>query len=159
MDELSVLTQAMKLEKEGKEFYLKAADSTDDAEAREMFRTLANDEVNHYSYIERQYNLRKDGKDWVPIPELDGVPSVDAGAPIFPRGKQAPGSLADKPNLEDSLLFGLGAEIKSYELYSQSAKQSKNPDAKQMFSKLAAAERGHFDTLMMRYESYFDYPR
>jgi rubrerythrin len=159
MDELSVLTKAMKLEMDGKAFYLMAAGISDDPETKEMFATLAEDEQHHYNYIERQLNQRKDGKDWVPIPELTKVEAVDARAPIFPAGKQVPKTLPDKPTLEDALLFGLDAEVKSYELYDQSAKQTDNPDARKMFEKLAAAERGHFDTLMMRYESYFDYPR
>jgi rubrerythrin len=159
MDELSVLTQAMKLEMDGKAFYLMAAGISDDPETTAMFRTLAEDEEHHYNYIERQYNQRKDGKDWLPIPELEKVEAVDAKEPIFPAGKQVPKILPDKPTLEDALLFGLDAEVKSYELYTQSVKQTKNPNAREMFEKLAAAERGHFDTLMMRYESYFDYPR
>jgi rubrerythrin len=159
MDELTVLSKAMKLEREGKRFYLQAARASDDAETAGMFETLAEDEEHHYTYIERQYNLLKEGKAWVSIPELDRVPAVDAGAPLFPSGKKAPEVLAKKPSLEDALLFGLDTEVKSYELYKHCAKEIDNPDAARMFDKLAAAERGHFDTLMMRYESHFGYPR
>jgi len=120
---------------------------------------LAEDEEHHYAYIERQVNELKAGKTWVHIPELDKVEPVDAKAPIFPAGKQAPEVLQAKPSLEDALLFGLDTEIKSYELYKNCSLEIDNPEAKQMFEKLAAAERGHFDTLMMRYESHFGYPR
>jgi bacterioferritin (cytochrome b1) len=159
MDELTVLTKAMKLEREGKRFYLQAAEASQDAETAGMFKTLAEDEEHHYAYIERQVNELKAGKGWVHIPELDQVKPVDAQAPIFPAGKQAPEVLAAKPSLEDALLFGLDTEIKSYELYKNCSLEIDNPEAKQMFEKLAAAERGHFDTLMMRYESHFGYPR
>jgi rubrerythrin len=159
MDELTVLTKAMKLEREGKRFYLQAAEASEDRETAGMFRTLADDEEHHYAYIERQVNQLKAGKGWVAIPELDQVTAVDASAPIFPAGKKAPEVLSAKPSLEDALLFGLDTEIKSYELYMHCAGAIDNPDARQMFEKLAAAERGHFDTLMMRYESHFGYPR
>ena len=159
MDELTVLTKAMKLEREGKRFYLQAAGASQDPETAAMFKTLAEDEEHHYAYIERQVNELKAGKGWVHIPELDRVEAVDARAPIFPEGKQAPDVLPAKPSLEDALLFGLDTEIKSYELYRTCSLEIDNPEARQMFEKLAAAERGHFDTLMMRYESHFGYPR
>lgn len=159
MDELTVLTKAMKLEREGKRFYLQAAEASDDEDTAGMFKTLAEDEEHHYTYIERQHNQLKEGKSWVPIPELNKVQAVDAGAPIFPSGKKAPEVLTAKPSLEDALLFGLDTEVKSYELYKRCSAEIDNPEAKQMFEKLAAAERDHFDTLMMRYESYFGYPR
>jgi rubrerythrin len=159
MDELTVLTKAMKLEREGKRFYLQAAEASDDPETAGMFKTLAEDEEHHYAYIERQVQQLKAGKGWVAIPELDQVAAVDASAPIFPQGKKAPDVLAANPTLEDALLFGLDTEIKSYELYKHCAGAIDNPDARNMFEKLAAAERGHFDILMMRYESHFGYPR
>jgi rubrerythrin len=159
MDEMTVLTKAMKLEREGKRFYLQAAEASEDQETASMFKTLADDEEHHYNYIERQVNELKAGKSWVHIPELDEVEPVDAGAPIFPAGKEAPAVLQAKPSLEDALLFGLDTEIKSYGLYKTCSLEIDNPEAKQMFQKLAAAERGHFDTLMMRYESHFGYPR
>jgi len=159
MDELTVLSKAMKLEREGKRFYLQAAEASYDEDITGMFKTLAEDEEHHYAYLERQYNQMTEGKSWVSIPELDKVQAVDAGAPIFPSGKKAPDVLSSKPSLEDALLFGLDTEVKSYELYQRCSTEIGNPEAKQMFEKLAAAERGHFDTLMMRYESHFGYPR
>ena len=159
MDELTVLTKAMKLEREGKRFYLQAAEASDDPESADMFKTLAEDEEHHYAFLERQHDQLKAGKGWVSIPELDKVTAVDAGAPIFPSGLKAPEVLQARPSLEDALLFGLDTEIKSYELYKRCSLEIDNPEAQQMFEKLAAAERGHFDTLMMRYESHFGYPR
>ena len=159
MDELTVLTKAMKLEREGRRFYLQAAEASDDEDTAGMFKTLAEEEEHHYAYLERQHNQLKEGKSWVSIPELDKVQAVDAGAPIFPPDKKAPDVLTAKPSLEDALLFGLDTEMKSYGLYKRCSMEIGNPEAKQMFEKLAAVERGHFDTLMTRYESYFGYPR
>ena len=59
MDELHILTKAMKLEREGKRFYLQAAGASDDPETVSMFKTLADDEEHHYNYIERQHNQIK----------------------------------------------------------------------------------------------------
>ena len=159
MDEMQVLTQAMKLEQAGLDFYRQAAERSKDPETAEMFRTLAEDETHHYGYIERQYNALKAGDSWKPVPELDSIKSIDAQALIFPQGVAALEKLPEKATDEDALLFALGAEVQSFELYSKSAGETDNPEAKQMFQRLAGAERGHFDLLMMRYESVYGYPR
>lgn len=160
MDEIQVLTQAMKLEQEGREFYRQAAERSRDPQTAEMFRTLSEDETHHYDYIERQYNALKAGDSWKPVPELDSIKAVDdAQALIFPQGVAALEKLPENATDEDALLFALGAEVQSFELYSKSAGETGNPEAKKMFQQLAGAERGHFDLLMMRYESVYGYPR
>ena len=159
MNEREVLGQALQLEEDGLSFYRAAAERTKDPETATMFRSLAEDEVDHAGYIRRQLASLDGGGGFVAVPELDTIEALDKGAPIFPKGKQAPKSLPANPNDEEALLFGLSAETKSYELYTTSAARIANPDAKNMFVKLAAVERGHFDLLMMRYEARYGYPR
>lgn len=159
MDALDVLKQGMKLERDGLEFYLSAAERSNDRETARLFRELAADEVDHYNYIGRQYDAIAAGENWVPIPELEDVEAVDVEAPIFPAGVAALEILPEDATDEDALLFGLGVEVKSYELYSRSAEEADNEAARQLFRGLAAAERQHFDTLMVRYEARFGYPR
>jgi rubrerythrin len=60
---------------------------------------------------------------------------------------------------EDALLFALGAETKSFDLYSQGAEEATNPEARRLFLSLAAAEQQHFNLIMARYEALFGYPR
>ena len=159
MDELAVLKKGMKLEREGREFYLQAAERSDDPETAGMFRDLAADEVDHYNYIGRQYDALAAGETWVPIPELEKVEAVDVEAPIFPAGVAALEALPEEATDEKALLFALGVEMRSFELYAQSAKETDNQAARRMFQGLASAERQHFNTLMLRYESRFGYPR
>jgi len=158
MDVITVLTQAMNIEKQGEEFYMEAAARSEDPESAQMFQNLASDEQQHYDYIRRQLESHQAGESWIKIPELDSVEAIDAQAPVFPKGLAPVKDLPSEPSMQDALLFGLGAEVKSFELYSKSAKEADSEEAKKMFTKLAGAERGHFDILMMRYESLFDYP-
>jgi erythrin-vacuolar iron transport family protein len=159
MDELQALEKAMKLEQSGLDFYRQAAERSQDPETAETFRTLADDEMHHYGYIERQYNSLRAGDSWKPVPELDLVKEIESEAPVFPKGIMALEKLPENANDEDALLFGLGIEASSFELYTKNAGQADNLEAKKMFGRLAAAERGHFDLLMLRYESRYSYPR
>ena len=78
---------------------------------------------------------------------------VDLDEPLFPRGREALKKVvADKPSDLDALLFGLEVENKSYDLYRMAASGTNDPLGKEMFEFSAEQERGHFNSLMMRYE-------
>ena len=159
MDAVTVLKQAMKLERDGLDFYLSAAERSSDITTSQLFRDLAADEVHHYNFIGRQYDALVAGETWVAIPDLASVEPADPQAPIFPKGVRALSDLPEKASDEDGLLFALGAEMKSYELYSRSAKEVDDTAARDLFLGLASAEMQHFDLIMARYNALFGYPR
>jgi len=159
MELIDVLAQALKLESDGRVFYEKMAAAVEDAESKALFAQLAADEVDHYAYIKRQYEALQGDEGWSAIPEVDLVDSVDAVSLVFPTGGKIPDALAENPTEEDALLFGLKIENDSFSLYRNSAGQATDPEAKKLFLQLAGAEQRHFEVLMMRYESRFQYPR
>jgi rubrerythrin len=160
MNWLEILKRAMKLEQKGREFYLRAATMLDDAEAVKMFRRLADDELDHYNFLQREYAEVLCNDTWCDIPDLEGVESPDVEKPIFPQDREALNdTLPDDASLEEVLLFALDAEDKTVKLYKESAEQVEDPQAQEFFSRLAEVERGHFSTVLQRYESYYHYPR
>jgi rubrerythrin len=165
MELIEVLRQALQLEKKGKTFYLDAAERSTDAETKEMYRLLAEDEVKHYQYVQRQYDDLEAGKGWTSIPEMDQVDALETasldshGDLIFPPGKEAIEVLPDDASEEDALIFALSVEDKSFTMYRDGSEQAEDTEAKQMFLQLAAAEHTHFNVLMQRYESRYGYPR
>jgi rubrerythrin len=160
MNWLEILKRAMKLEQKGREFYLRAATMLDDAEAVKMFRRLADDELDHYNFLQREYAEVLCNDTWCDIPDLESVESPDVEKPIFPQDREALNdTLPDDASLEEVLLFALDAEDKTVKLYKESAEQVEDPQAQEFFSRLAEVERGHFSTVLQRYESYYHYPR
>ena len=159
MDLKDVLAQALKLELDGQEFYQRMVSRMEDEAGKEMFQQLADDEVDHYNYIKRQYEALQAGKGWAAIPEMELVDAIDAVSVLFPPAEKEMPELSDNPNEEDALLFGLNIETKSFQLYHNSAQQAKDPEASKLFMQLAGAEQRHFEILMQRYESRFPYPR
>ncbi len=149
---LAILKRAMQIEQEGREFYLKAAQTTQDEKGQETFRALANDEQNHLRLIQKQYNaLTSQGK-WVSSPEIKPM-RIDLDKPLFPEGKEAlDKAVTAKSSGFDALLFGLGIETKSFDMYRRAAVETADALGKAMFEFLAGEEKGHFDILMMRYE-------
>ncbi len=157
MDALEVLKKGMKLEKEGREFYLKAAEKSEVSKTAEVFRSLAEDEKDHYNYVARQYDALEAGKDWIALPNLESIEPADIEAPIFPKGVEALEKVSSDFSDREALLFALDVESKSFKLYHGSAQAVENPEAKKLFYNLAVAETKHFDLLMSRYEAQFGY--
>jgi len=149
---IDVLQTAMILEQTGKQFYLKAAQTTEDVTGKEMFAVLANDESSHFELIKRQYQDLVGGKSWLKI--IGSIPGLaDLPDKLFPPEKQVPNQIINKSsNAEDALLFGINIEIRSYDLYRKSALESDDPVAKEFFEYLASQESYHYDVLMIRYD-------
>ncbi|MDP2729950.1 MAG: ferritin family protein [Dehalococcoidales bacterium] len=154
---VAFLTQAMEIEQKGRRFYLNAAQKTEDEKGRDIFTTLANDEIKHYQLVKKERDsLTEQGK-WVASPEIKPV-EIDLDKPLFPGGKKAlEKTVTTKSSDWDALLFGLDIEIRSYDMYRQTAAKTQDPLGKQTLQFLAGQEQSHFNLLMMRYESLFGY--
>lgn len=150
---LNALKQALELEKEGHQFYQKAANRTIDPKGAAMFRSLADDELKHQQMIQRQIDALTKGQDWLDLNEIGDV-QVDLQTPLFPAGKlEIEKAIQPDASDMDALLFALKIENDSFDLYAKQARVSQDLNAIHMFGSLAAAERTHFNLLMLNYES------
>jgi rubrerythrin len=154
MDErLKALEMAMQLERDGQVFYRKAASRTNSPKGRAMFLSLADDEALHLRLLERQCNSLTENHCYAPLTEM-GAAGPDWDAPIFPKD---PGLFkkAVQPDASDAdaLLYAMQAENKSFELYRKLAQEASDPAGQALFRWLASVERGHFNQLMLNYES------
>ena len=150
---LKALNQALKLEKEGGEFYLKAAEKTLSEEAQAMFRSLADDERMHAEMVQRQLNALQSGDAYVLLPDLQ-VPSIDLDQKLFPPDEtKIREKIGSNPDVIAVLHTALDNEIQSYDLYREAAKITRDQAGRQMYQWLASAEMSHFNLLMTNYES------
>lgn len=151
--ELRSLLQAWALEEEGINFYRGAAERTGDPSGQQMFLALARDEEDHLRMLERQWQALSGGEGWLPLSGVKVEP-IDWEKPLFPGGREGLERAIRRDTAEkDALWFGLDIEIRSYQLYTQAAKDTVDPRGREMYQFLAQAERRHFDTLMLRYEA------
>jgi rubrerythrin len=154
--ELAILSQALKLEKQGRAFYLKAADATLDAKGQIMFRSLADDERRHVEMVERQLHALQGDGAWVPLPDLKVTP-IDLGKELFPpKRQQVADRVGANPSEIDALHVALDNEIKSYDLYRKAAGEISDAAGKRLCEWLAGAEMVHFNLLMSNYQAMVD---
>ncbi len=151
---LTILDQAMGIEREGQAFYLKAAGIARDAKGQEMFRSLAGEEQIHYDVLRRAHTSLSSGGGWVP-PQVKAAP-VNLARQLFPKGaKGLEAAVNPEASERDALIFGLGIESRSFNLYVRSARETADPLGRQTFEQLASQEEAHFDLLMMRFDGLF----
>ena len=150
---LKALSQALRLEQEGRAFYLQAAEETLDEKGRGMFLSLAADEERHAEMVQRQLREIEGGGTYVLLPDLE-APDIDLDAKLFPPERaQVEARIGRNPNELEALHVALENEMRSYDLYRSAAKETQSTAGQQMYRWLAAAEMTHFNLLMSNYES------
>ncbi|MFQ5886241.1 MAG: ferritin family protein [Anaerolineae bacterium] len=112
---LDALEKAIRIEKDGRRFYLQAAQRTTDQRGKEIFLSLAHAEGEHLRIVEKQYDSLSKGRGWLALAQATG--EVDLGRPLFPPGREALEKMVRPDDSDlDALLLALGFEIDSYEL-------------------------------------------
>jgi len=148
---LDALEKAIRIEKDGRRFYLQAAEGTTDQRGKEIFLSLAQAEEEHLRIVEKQYDSLSRGRGWLALAEATG--EVDLGKPLFPPGREALEKMVRPDDSDlDALILALGFEHDSYELYRKGYTETDDPQGKAMYEYLADMEREHFETLMRSYE-------
>lgn len=146
-DALEALTQAMQVEVEGRDFYLKAADRTQDQSGKAMFRSLAADETEHYAKLKKAFDHLSSSGQWLRKEEMISRPAARWAMPeIFPVKKAGRLVSAAADDVE-ALQTALKAERASYDAYAGNRDKADDPDAKALFAYLAEEERGHYEIL------------
>ncbi len=151
----AILAKAMKIEQEGRRFYLKAKRAAHDEKGREVYAALADDEGEHLDIIKKQRDSLAQDDRWARSAKIKPV-ILDLQEDLFPPGKKAPGTTGDSHGDDrDALLVGIDIETRSYDLYRRGAQGTADPLGRQIFEFLADQARSHFNVLMLRYESLF----
>lgn len=149
-DLAAILLKAMQLERDGHAFYLAAAEQTDSKAGKDMFLSLARDELKHLEVLDNAY------RSWV----TDGVwPSNEALVqeaarrwPVFPPPAQVAKVVEVRANELDALRQGIAAEEASIALYRKGLQSTSIPEAQELYRFLVEQEEGHRTILQGEYD-------
>lgn len=151
MDLKEALIKAIQAERYGYSFYMMAARSTDDAKGREIFETLAAEELNHMHFLSEQYNsFAATGKANLSI-KLGGRRDLSGSSPIFSDNLKA--RIRDAHYEMSALAIGIQLELDSMNFYKTQAEEMSDPEIKKFFTELAEWETSHYDALLRQQES------
>jgi rubrerythrin len=139
----TALEKAMEVERQGKAFYEQAAELVHDPMGKQVFQTLARDEVQHIRLLQAEYDAIQKEKDWM---ELDVAKVCLPSTPlkVFPDKRRASLVIRKKATDLDALKLAMDFELKGYEGYVQAGKETDDSKGKQVFAFLAKQENSHY---------------
>jgi rubrerythrin len=147
---VEAIKTAIQMEIEGYDFYMKAAQETDNDLGRTMFEQLAKDEMEHQRTFEAMFDQIADPSTWRKLAsETPGVPEIPAFREKSKEQKQS-GSLAGDAN---ALRIGMENEEKSIKFYKKAAETAEDEQAKTIFSNIAQQEEYHYQLLQAELDS------
>jgi rubrerythrin len=137
---LQILQLAIKMEQDGKKFYLKVSRESQHELGRKLLEQLASEEDIHRKQFEKIFEAISQNKAW---PNTDFHP--DKGKKITTIFAQAAKETSPSTTTEqDAIKVGIDMENQSYDLYKTQAGLATNSATEtSFFEALAAEERGH----------------
>lgn len=146
------LLQAIKAERDGHSFYIMASKGTDDPKGREIFETLALEELDHMNFLRAQYDsIISTGKPNTNV-KLGPRADLDNLSPIF--SKNIKGRISEAHIEMSALSIGIQLELEASKFYQTQAEIATDPDIKNFFSELADWENGHYQALLSQQEEF-----
>jgi rubrerythrin len=151
---LMALSVAIQTEKDGRQFYLSAAQKTKDPRGKALFGSLAEDELDHLRILEAQQEAITKEQRWLPHSELgEGAqPTKVEGAPVF--SSEAVGEDVNAYTSELSALrMAFLIEKDAVAFYSRAASETADADGKAMYQYLVSMEKEHQRILEEEYKT------
>jgi len=142
---LEILQNAIRMEIDGQEFYLKAAENSKSSLPKNLFEILAKEETVHQEAISEIYESLKSGNQW-PDVRITPVHSENAEN-IFSAALKDPQQQKAASDDLEAVGIALEMERKSFKLYSERAKESARPAEAGFYQALAHEEQKHIASL------------
>ena len=143
---LQALKDAVRMELEGRQFYLEAAKKVHNPGVRQILEYLAESEKYHIDKFNEIYrDLEKDPA-WTESMAAFNPPRHEPYICVLAMA-QADQETGGQDDLQ-ALRTGIQMEDCSIDYYTKLARESRNPLARRFFMSVAHEERGHYLTLM-----------
>jgi len=145
------LLKAVQSERYGFSFYMMAARSTGDARGREVFETLAAEELDHMNFLRGQYEaIMSTGKINAAL-KLGDKLDLSGSSPIFSDSLKS--RIRDAHYEMSALAIGIQLELDSMNFYKSQAEENSDSEAGKFFTELSEWEKGHYNALLRQQES------
>ena len=141
---LDILKTAILLEKRGKAFYETVAGKTDDEDVKKIFSIMAREEQLHIEFLSQHYkNYEQSGN----FKKVGISPKADESVADMVLSKEIAKRISAAGFEAAAISAAIDMENKAIEVYSNRAKESKDPVEKELFDFLADWERSHHKIL------------
>jgi rubrerythrin len=140
------LRKAIQAEIDGFNFYMMAAQTTADSKGRQVFETLAQEEVEHANFLRDQLNSMVETGKWDESVKLGAGVVLDGMSPIFSDDLR---ERVKGANFEMSAVsIGAQLELSSVRFYEAEAEAIQDENVAAFYQDLAVWEQDHYDALI-----------
>ncbi len=153
---LGALQTAIQMEIDGKEFYLKASQASNNELGRKLLRSLASEEDLHRQKFEEIYDAIRNRKAW---PRTDFQPDGGRGLrTIFARAtEEMDAKISTMPTELDAVQTAMALENKTYDFYKKQS-QLATHDAERDFYEAVASQEGEHHRILLDYFEFLKNP-
>jgi rubrerythrin len=140
------LRLAIKFEKEGREFFLQAAERTRHPLGKRMFQSLADDELRHLRRVTQVFEALENKEEWPKLEPTNYQPTILRT--IFEEAKEHLKEIVHPQADElEALNLALAYEQRGYKFYSELAQKAALAPEKDFYQQLAAEENSHYQII------------
>ncbi len=143
MDLKQAMETAIRMERDGHDFYKKAAARSNSSMGRSVFESLAADEMQH---LETFRQIFRDDVPEIDLGELSKTSEKYEDLPVFPKDPEGAGVEPDADELE-ALHTAMDAEERSIDYYTRVMADAEDPGVKAVLEKIIEQEKSHFALL------------
>jgi len=144
-DLVGILKTAIEVENNGFDTFTRFARQTEDENGKKMFQRLAKDEMEHRAILEKQLQELTGGGNWsniqIPRSKVERLIPAIRDKQKRTKGESGVGEI-------DALNTALDLERKAAQFFRDKASEVSEPNAKEMFIRLAEWEDSHFELIM-----------
>ena len=135
---------AIQMEKDGYSFYQKAAAQTSSDMGREIFESIAKDELMHLDIFEKMFEEKIGKSEWINLVE-SSKKYTNIG--VFPKDlKEMEGENPDSSEL-DALRIAMDSEKEAIDYYSKIRDNLSDRDVKEIIDEIIEQEKSHYNIL------------
>lgn len=141
---IEILKKAILMEKRGHAFYLNVAEKTDSPDVKNIFETMAREELYHIKFLSDQFSnymknqvfLKEDFK----VKDAESIAKMILSKDIRKQVNAAGFEAA-------AISAAIDFETRAVEVYSKQAEETKDPNEKDLYLMLADWEKTHYKIL------------
>ncbi len=149
---LEILTNAIEMELEGKDFFARAAEQMANQRTKDTFAGLVKQEERHVQILSAEFERLSHGKSWASLRELGGQQAGEGVASVFKDREIRRIKLSPDAGELEALKLGIEVEKKSIEYYTTAGASVNDPKAKEIFRWLVGEEGGHLTILSAEHD-------
>ncbi len=143
------LQTAIQMERDGYDFYRKAAAQTSSKMGETIFNTLAEDELTHLDTFQKVFEDKVGKEEWN---ALVNSSNKYANLPIFPKDLKAVEGADPDTNELDALHMAMNSEKEAIDFYTQILEKTQDDDTKQIIEEIILQEKNHYLILQEEFD-------